>query len=131
MCNDSDRKTEVLWEKCVIWKDTYETLQKRMTVSFGNILNGEPQKRMTQTAVERHEEEKNKVKRDLKLFFVGRYEIRILLFIDPYTNRNDANTKNHLEEDVLHEDTITSNENVYVPEVNAWRDVDVMCSRLE
>jgi hypothetical protein len=69
---------------------------------------------MTETAGERHEEEKNKVKRDLKLFFVGRYEIGIFLFIDPYTNRNDANIKNHLEEDVLHEDAITSNENVYI-----------------
>jgi hypothetical protein len=41
-----------------------------------------------------------------------------------------------LEEDVLHEDAITSNENVYVinpsvPEENAWCDDDVMCSRLE
>ena len=69
---------------------------------------------MTETVGERREEEKNRVERDLKLFFVGRYEIGILLFIDPYTNRNDASTKNHLEEDVLHEDAITSNENVYV-----------------
>jgi len=54
------------------------------------------------------------VERDLNLFFVGRYEIGILLFIDLYTNRNDASTKNHLEEDVLHEDATTSNENVCV-----------------
>lgn len=69
---------------------------------------------MTETAGERCEEEKNKVERDLKLFFVGRYEIGVLLFIDPYTNRHDANTKNHLEKAVLREDAITSNENVYV-----------------
>jgi hypothetical protein len=69
---------------------------------------------MTETAGEKREEEKNKVERDLKLFLIGRYEIGILLFIDPYTNRNYASTKNHLEEDVLHEDAITSNENVYV-----------------
>jgi len=76
------------------------------------------------------------LERDLKLFFVGRYEIGILLFIDPYTNRNGASRKNHLEKDVLHEDATTSNENVcytnpLVPEVYAWCDVDVMCSRLE
>lgn len=54
------------------------------------------------------------MERDLKLLFVGRYEVGILLFIDPSTNRNDASTENHLEENVLHEDATTSNENVYV-----------------
>jgi len=93
LCNDSDRKTGVLWEKPVI--------VLRVTPEEDNWDSWRKMWRREEQGGKRY-----------KIIFC--WKVGIFLFIDPYTNRNDASTKNHMEEDVLHEDAITSNENVYV-----------------